>query len=86
MTDTSTEAAWDALMAYQQADMDGIMVLVSRQAIHECRDDRDTLAKQLAEARNAALEEAALWAESEGLFRTRDEIRALKSTSAEGEG
>ena len=51
--DTSTEAAWHALMNYQQADMDGIMVLVSRQAIHECKDDRvalaaerDTLAKR----------------------------------------
>jgi len=28
--------AVDALAAYQQADMDGIMVLVSRQAIEEC--------------------------------------------------
>ena len=28
--------AVDALAAYQQADMDGTMVLVSRQAIEEC--------------------------------------------------
>ena len=42
--------------------------------------ERDALRDQLAAARNEALEEAALWAESEGLFRTRDEIRALKST------
>jgi len=43
MTDTSKEAAWDALMNYQQADEEGIMVLVSRQAIHECKDERDAL-------------------------------------------
>jgi hypothetical protein len=30
------QAAVDALAAYQQADIDGIMVLVSRQAIEEC--------------------------------------------------
>lgn len=30
------EAAVDALASYQQADADGIMVLVSRQAIEEC--------------------------------------------------
>lgn len=30
------EAAVDALASYQQADEDGIMVLVSRQAIEEC--------------------------------------------------
>jgi hypothetical protein len=30
------QEAVDALAAYQQADMDGCMVLVSRQAIEEC--------------------------------------------------
>ena len=35
-TVTVEAAAVDALAAYQQADMDGIMVLVSRQAIEEC--------------------------------------------------
>ncbi|WP_417816569.1 hypothetical protein [Tritonibacter scottomollicae] len=43
--DTSTKA-WEALMNYQQADMDGIMVLASRQAIHECKDDLDALAAE----------------------------------------
>jgi len=41
--------AHEALMKYQQADMDGIMVLVSRQAIHEVDDEiralRDALDK-----------------------------------------
>lgn len=32
------EGATDALLNYQQADMDGCMVLVSRQAIHEIVD------------------------------------------------
>ena len=34
-------AAREALMNYQQADMDGIMVLASRQAIHEVNDHID---------------------------------------------
>lgn len=29
---------WEALLNYQQADEEGVMVLVSRQAIHECAD------------------------------------------------
>ncbi|KII11329.1 hypothetical protein, partial [Phaeobacter sp. S60] len=60
MTDTSKEAAWDALMNYQQADEEGIMVLVSRQAIHECKDERDALRAQLQAARDEiAISEAA---------------------------
>ena len=35
---TPLQGAIDALLNYQQADMDGIMVLVSRQAIHEVAD------------------------------------------------
>lgn len=31
--------ALNALLAYQQADEDGVMVLASRQAIHEVADD-----------------------------------------------
>ena len=48
MTDIS--AAREALMNYQQADMDGIMVLASRQAIHEATGHIDAL-----EASNKAL-------------------------------
>lgn len=33
------EEAIEALLAYQQADMEGIMVLTSRQAIHEVTDE-----------------------------------------------
>ncbi|MBO9441411.1 hypothetical protein J7363_04855 [Phaeobacter italicus] len=125
MTDTSKEAAWDALMNYQQADEDGVMVLVSRQAIHECKaerdalrkavdsysyigrdgkmvlakdleDERDALRAQLQAARDEALEEAAeqaisnagSWEDAEGdaAVVISNQIRALKSTSAEGEG
>ena len=110
MTDTSKEAAWDALMNYQQADEDGIMVLVSRQAIHECKDERDALRDQLQAAKDEALEEgiehacAVIDAFSEydqneccdgrecGCYGTsvhdhmKHQIRALKPTSAEGEG
>jgi hypothetical protein len=38
--------AVDALSSYQQADMDGIMVLVSRQAIEECLPALRALAEQ----------------------------------------
>ena len=112
MTDTSKEAAWHALMNYQQADEDGIMVLVSRQAIHECRDERDALRAQLQAARDEALEEAAEVATVRAEFWLKEHkgstpysdasgtaiakngeahdiafnIRALKSTSAEGDG
>lgn len=102
MTDTSKEAAWDALMNYQQADEEGIMVLVSRRAIHECKDERDALRAQLQAARDEALEDAAYQAQHaclvppDGGSPTEEEIavcdeaakriRALKSTSAEGEG
>lgn len=89
-------------MNYQQADEEGIMVLVSRQAIHECKDERDALRAQLQAVRDEALEEAAYQAQHACLVppdggsptaeevATCDEaakrIRALKSTSAEGEG
>ena len=43
MTDDRTEAALHALMSYQQADEDGVMVLVSRQAIHEVAEDHQRL-------------------------------------------
>jgi hypothetical protein len=45
--------AREALLRYQQADADGIMVLVSRQAIHEVVDALDA-----AEARERAIETA----------------------------
>lgn len=35
--------AHEALLQYQQADQDGIMVLVSRQAIHEVSDEIERL-------------------------------------------
>lgn len=96
MTDTSKEAAWDALMNYQQADEDGIMVLVSRQAIHECKGERDALRAQLQAARDEALEEADISvqrvadmcsseAESVAIMTAVEAIRALKSTSTEGD-
>lgn len=37
------KAAQEALLNYTQADMDGIMVLTSRQAIHEVCDEVDRL-------------------------------------------
>ena len=58
MTDIS--AAREALMNYQQADMDGIMVLASRQAIHEVTGHIDAL-----EASNKALTEALRLADAE---------------------
>jgi len=33
------DEAIEALLAYQQADMEGVMVLTSRQAIHEVADE-----------------------------------------------
>lgn len=39
MTEATPSAANRALMDYRQADMDGVMVTVSRQAIHECNDE-----------------------------------------------
>ena len=38
--------AVDALASYQQADMDGIMVMVSRQAIEECLPALRALSKE----------------------------------------
>lgn len=48
MTD-SISAAREALLNYQQADMDGIMVLTSRQAIYEVTDHIDAQAAKLEE-------------------------------------
>lgn len=45
-------------------------------------DAQATLAARDARIRGAALREAAEWAESEGLFRTRDEILALITKDA----
>lgn len=39
----SDHPAVKALLSYQQADMDGVMVLVSRQAIHEVVDRIEAL-------------------------------------------
>lgn len=39
--------ALQALLAYQQADEDGVMVLTSRQAIHEVADSYETLRRTL---------------------------------------
>ncbi len=39
--------ALQALLAYQQADQDGVMVLTSRQAIHEVADRYETLRRTL---------------------------------------
>lgn len=45
--------AIEALLAYQQADMEGVMVLTSRQAIHEVADSHQALVKELERAREA---------------------------------
>lgn len=39
--------ALQALLAYQQADQDGVMVLTSRQAIHEVAERYETLRRSL---------------------------------------
>ena len=39
--------ALKALLAYQQADEDGVMVLASRQAIHEVAESHDKLRRTL---------------------------------------
>lgn len=69
MTDTSTEAV-KALLNYQQADEEGVMVLASRQAIHEVVD---ALAAAEAPRRVEALEwekiEEIIWGHAdEGTF------------------
>jgi hypothetical protein len=55
MTDTKhrPDVALEALLNYSQADQDGIMVMASRQAIHEVADELTRL-----RAQNAALVEA----------------------------
>jgi hypothetical protein len=46
--------ALKALLAYQQADEDGVMVLTSRQAIHEVAKRYDRLLKKLTEIHEIA--------------------------------
>lgn len=53
MTEAKPLSALTALLQYQQADEDGVMVLASRQAIHEVSDYITSL-----QAENAALVEA----------------------------
>ncbi len=48
-----------ALRAGEQADMDGTLVKVSRQACEEAADAIEALQAQLAEARDKALEDVA---------------------------
>lgn len=45
--------AIEALLAYQQADDDGVMVLASRQAIHEVADQVSSLQRAIAAIRAA---------------------------------
>ena len=55
MTDTDTsreEAAISALLSYGQADMDGVLVTTSRQAIHEVVDAYRALRDELDAARS----------------------------------
>ena len=54
-----------ALRAGEQADMDGTLVKVSRQACEEAADTIEALQAQLAEARDKALEDAAQCCERE---------------------
>jgi hypothetical protein len=49
-----------ALRSGEQADMDGTLVKVSRQACEEAADAIESLQAQLAEARDKALEDAAV--------------------------
>lgn len=58
---TDIEDALMALMAYQQADEEGVMVLVSRQAIHEVHDEY----RRLSAERASVLEECAKIAEEQ---------------------
>lgn len=65
--EVEVEALANALMSYTQGDMDGVMGLVSRQALHEAADKLRSLSTALEEARRpgddngliAALERAA---------------------------
>lgn len=49
MTSNDENPALNALLDYQQADEEGIMVLVSRQAIHEVADTIEAQAEQIAD-------------------------------------
>ncbi len=53
-----------ALRSGEQADMDGTLVKVSRQACEEAADAIEALQAQLAEVRDKALEDAAQTAET----------------------
>lgn len=44
---TEKSAAMQALLNYQQADMDGVMVIVFRQAVHEVDDEIERLREAL---------------------------------------
>ena len=44
------DEAIEALLAYRQADMEGVMVLTSRQAIHEVADELRRLRAQSSES------------------------------------
>ena len=62
MTDrTELEPCVEALLNYQQADPDGIMVLVSRQAIHETVDLLNTRKPDAKTVEAAALEKVVVW-------------------------
>lgn len=56
-SDSLQSGALKHLLQYQQADEEGIMVLTSRQAIHEVADDLQAL-----QAENERLREAINWA------------------------
>lgn len=67
-----------ALRSGEQADMDGTLVKVSRQACEEAADAIDALQAQLAAARDKALEDAAMLMQRHGFGGSAAAIRAMK--------
>jgi len=67
-----------ALRAGEQADMDGTLVKVSRQACEEAANAIEALQAQLAEARDKALEDAAMLMQRHGFGGSAAAIRAMK--------
>lgn len=55
--ETKRSPGFQALMNYQQADMDGIMVTTSRQAIHEVADEYVELLEALQACLSHGLDE-----------------------------
>ena len=107
-TDTRAEAVSEAVLntesfvrqLYDDTGAPQQSVLELRETVHALFAERDTLRQQLAEARNAALEEAAgtcndkgadeqfnygLTRSTQNYFRARDSILALKTTKGDSE-